>query len=406
MRTPRLRPLGLRTRLAAVTALTLVSVGGLLLLGGYLALDRVLPRDVESGWIDTNDLAAQFVSSDPTSANPTSGEATGLDAGTLAAVNSGVGAYRDEVLREVVRLGLIGLVAGAVLVAGVSALAARRTLAPIRALARTAERLGEDGPWDARIPVTSSRDEGGLVAEAFNAMLERIAEGRRRDRLLVANLAHELRTPLASQRTVLEVALGADHGHPSRDELVGAARSALIQNERTAHLAESMLDLVAAGEGPVAAEAIDLADLTARVVQDVQDVTAAATGLRWDVDLAPAALTGDAMLWERAIANLVTNAVHHNLDGPDGWVTVTTATEADAAVVRVSNSGPIVDPSTVDGLVAPLARGGSARGTGGRRFGLGLAIVRTVSERHGAELSVRARPAGGLDVVIHARPTT
>jgi signal transduction histidine kinase len=98
------------------------------------------------------------------------------------------------------------------------------------------------------------------------------------------------------------------------------------------------------------------------------------------------------------MANLVSNAIRHNLDG--GWVEVATGRTDGRAVVTVSDTGPLIPPDEVDRLFQPFQRLGSqrARPTGGH--GLGLTIVRAIVNVHGATLTPKARPEGGLDITV------
>jgi signal transduction histidine kinase len=125
--------------------------------------------------------------------------------------------------------------------------------------------------------------------------------------------------------------------------------------------------------------------------------------LRIDAKLGAAAAAGDPRLAESLMANLVGNALRHNV--PGGWALIETATVGGRAVLRVSNSGPVIPPSEVDRLFQPFQRLGDERvrrRDGGH--GLGLAIVRAIAVAHGAELTARARPEGGLDIAVTFPP--
>ena len=121
-----------------------------------------------------------------------------------------------------------------------------------------------------------------------------------------------------------------------------------------------------------------------------------------DARLDPAPAEGDPRLAESLVANLVGNALRHNV--PGGWASIETSTVGGRAVLRVSNSGPVIPPAEVDRLFQPFQRLGDERvgvrraGDGG--LGLGLAIVRAIAVAHGAELTVHARPEGGLDITV------
>ncbi len=121
--------------------------------------------------------------------------------------------------------------------------------------------------------------------------------------------------------------------------------------------------------------------------------------VRIDATLGSAPAEGDPRLAESLVANLVGNALRHNV--PDGWASIATSTVGGRAVLRVSNSGPVIPPTEVDRLFQPFQRLGDERvrrRDGGH--GLGLAIVRAIAVAHGAELTARARPEGGLDIAV------
>jgi signal transduction histidine kinase len=118
--------------------------------------------------------------------------------------------------------------------------------------------------------------------------------------------------------------------------------------------------------------------------------------------VAPA--TGDAALAESLIANLVSNAIQHNREG--GWIEVATAIVDGQAVVTVSNTGPVVAGDEVDRLFQPFQRLGTQRLRQPGGHGLGLAIVSAIASVHGAEVTARPRPEGGLDVSVAFPPRT
>jgi signal transduction histidine kinase len=109
-------------------------------------------------------------------------------------------------------------------------------------------------------------------------------------------------------------------------------------------------------------------------------------------------VTADPNLTESLIANLLDNAIRHNL--PGGQAEISTALTTAGAFVSVSNTGPRIPPDAVEDLFQPFRQFGVQRTRHGEGYGLGLAIVRAIADAHGAVLTVRARPAGGLDVKV------
>ncbi|MEN3307307.1 MAG: hypothetical protein V7603_3509 [Micromonosporaceae bacterium] len=123
--------------------------------------------------------------------------------------------------------------------------------------------------------------------------------------------------------------------------------------------------------------------------------------MRIDSDLSAAPTTGDPALVDSLIANLVSNAIRHNVDG--GRVEVTTGIIDGHAVVKVHNTGPLVPPDEVERLFQPFQRLGTPRVRRPDGHGLGLAVVRAIVTVHGAELTANARPEGGLDINVSFR---
>jgi signal transduction histidine kinase len=128
----------------------------------------------------------------------------------------------------------------------------------------------------------------------------------------------------------------------------------------------------------------------------------AARGLSMVVTLAPALMAGDFALSERAVANLIDNALRYNVAGGTVWVTV--GADNDRAVLSVANTGPVIAPGEVASLLLPFQRGGTQRTRRTRHgcspgsddgLGLGLSIVQAIAVAHGADFTTAARPEGG-----------
>jgi signal transduction histidine kinase len=155
---------------------------------------------------------------------------------------------------------------------------------------------------------------------------------------------------------------------------------------------EALLTLARSQRGLEERQPFDLAAVVEAALADL-DVEP-----RIDATLGTAATTGDQRLVERLVVNLLDNAVRHNVLG--GWVRVSTGVEGERAMLRVENSGPIVAPDEVRGLLEPFRRAAPERSTHGDGLGLGLSIAAAIAVAHGSTLEVRARPDGGLDVEV------
>jgi signal transduction histidine kinase len=189
---------------------------------------------------------------------------------------------------------------------------------------------------------------------------------------------------------VLQVALRDPEA--SVASLRAACGEVLQLGAQQEELIEALLTLAGSERGISRAEPFDLAEVAAMVIADVTI----------DARIGPAPAEGDPRLAESLVANLVGNALRHNV--PGGWASITTETAGERAVLRVSNSGPVIPPAEIDRLFQPFQRLGDERvrrrdGPGGG-YGLGLAIVRAIAVAHDAELTARARPEGGLDITV------
>ena len=265
---------------------------------------------------------------------------------------------------------------------------AGRVLRPLQRITATAKRVSQDN-LDERIALEGPRDELKELADTFDGMLERLSGAFASQRRFVANASHELRTPLTVIRTELDVTLADPHATNADLRAMGeTVRDATLATER---LIQALLTLARSEGGVTRRDPVDLADCARTAVRQA-GAEASARGLDMQATLDPAPVRGDRRLLERLVANLVENAVRHNVDG--GTVEVRTASAAGHSTVEVRNDGPAVPPDAVASLLEPFQR--LDRGAPGDGVGLGLSIVRSVAEAHGGSVELRARPSGGL----------
>jgi signal transduction histidine kinase len=217
-------------------------------------------------------------------------------------------------------------------------------------------------------------------------------------RQFVANASHELRTPLARARTLLEVALRTPDA--AADTLRAACERALAAGAEQERLIAALLTLARGQHGMLRQDPLDIGAL-AREALAARGETMAARGLSVAGRLESAPVRGDFVLTERMIANLLDNAVCHNVAGGTVWVT--SGVEAGRAVLEVANTGPAIPPWDVARLQQPFQRRAAARvrprrGPAGADggLGLGLPVVRAIAEAHGGTLALSARDGGGL----------
>lgn len=285
---------------------------------------------------------------------------------------------------------LVGLV-GIAVAASAGLAVARTGLAPVQRLTATAEsiaRTGEIAPIE--VGRSDRPDEISRLALAFNAMLAALADSRDRQRRLVADAGHELRTPLTSLRTNLDLLVQADSGTP----LPAADRRQLLDDVRAqvAELSGLVTDLVElARDEPASGETTEI-ELSAVVATAVERARRRGGAITFDVDLQPWRVHGDARLLERAVTNLLDNAVKWS--PPSGTVRVSLRD----GTLRVSDQGPGIAQAHRPHVFDRFFRAPDARPMPGS--GLGLAIVRQVAEQHGGSVRVESAEGGGAQLAM------
>ncbi|KAA6215388.1 sensor histidine kinase [Streptomyces albofaciens JCM 4342] len=284
----------------------------------------------------------------------------------LAAEREAVGSVRTAML--------IGLPCLLLVVAGVTWLVTRRALRPVEGIRREMAAITASTDLSRRVPEPGSRDEIDRLARTTNETLGALQESVERQRRFVADASHELRSPIASLRTQLEVGIA----HPELLDAPGAVEDAVrLQNLAADLLLLARLD---AGERPADAR-IDLAALVREEVsQRVGDRIAVEVG-----ELAGVEVAGSRGQLGRVLGNLLDNAQRHARES----VRATVAREGEWAVLRVEDDGPGVPPEERERIFERFVRLDDARSRDDGGAGLGLAIARDVAERHGGTLAVR-----------------
>jgi len=287
---------------------------------------------------------------------------------------------------------LIGLAAAVAALTGAWWLAGR-FLRPLHAIATTAQEISATN-LNRRLDLTGPDDELTRLGTTLNDLFGRLESSFEAQRRFVANASHELRSPLAGLRTLLQVAL-ADSGADTAS-LRAACEEALRLGEQQEQLIAALLTLATSQRGIERWDPFDLAQLTREVLlsREHHDISVDTT-----LDTAPAA--GDPRLAELLIANLIDNALRHN--HPGGSVQVRTLSTGDRATITVSNTGPAIRLEEVDGLFHPFRQGGTPRLHHDDGHGLGLAIVQAIAESHHAEITARPRTHGGLEITVAFR---
>jgi two-component system, OmpR family, sensor histidine kinase MprB len=271
-------------------------------------------------------------------------------------------------------------------------LSARPVVRPVTDLTEAAEHVEATGDLGRRVPV-EGQDEVGRLALRFNAMLDRLQGSVAAQKRLIADASHELRTPVTSLRTNIEV-LRDDPELPA-DERRRLLDDVVAQTEELGALVADLIDLARDGES---APALEDVRLDAVVSEGVARAHRFAPGVTFETELEPTVVEGVPDRLGRAVNNLLDNAARHS---PDGAVVEVRLAGGE---LTVRDHGEGVDPEDLPHLFDRFYRGANVRGRPGS--GLGLAIVRHVAEQHGGSVSVANAVDGGavFRFVVPATP--
>jgi len=282
----------------------------------------------------------------------------------------------------------------AVVSIGFGWLMAGRILRPLRTITATTRAIGASDLHQ-RLALVGPDDELKELGDTVDGLLGRLESSFASQKQFVANASHELRTPLARQRTLGQVALSDPNA--TVESLRAAHEQILASGRQQEQLIDALLTLSRVQAGVLRSRGFDLAPMV-RDLLAAREREATARSLRVTADLQAAPMRGDPRLVERLIANLLDNALRHNV--PGGSIAVATGTRADLAYVEVANDGPVVLAEDVARLFEPFERLEGERASTSEGFGLGLSIVKAIATAHGAALDAEARPAGGLRVEV------
>jgi two-component system, OmpR family, sensor histidine kinase MprB len=272
-------------------------------------------------------------------------------------------------------VGGIGIAAAAAL----AALVGTAALRPVRRLTAAAERVAATGNLSERVEGEGS-DELGRLAARFNAMLVALEESVGRQRRLVADASHELRTPLTSVRTNVDL---LREGKLPPDEQQRALAEASVELDALTTLLSDLVELARGEERKLRIEEVQLDELVGGAVDRAKGRAPQITFLS---SLSPTLVRADPLLLERAVSNLLDNAVKWSPDGGPVEVTVRNGE------VVVADHGPGIAEADIPRVFDRFYRAAAARAKPGA--GLGLAIVREAAEAHGGRASVESTAGG------------
>lgn len=282
---------------------------------------------------------------------------------------------------------ILGTTVGVILTAMVGAAITRRELEPAHALIKQINRISVER-LSYRVDTPPTPTEVQDIATAFNAMLQRLEDGYQKLSRFSADLAHDLRTPLNNLIGHAEVALSRDRSGP---EYVALVEESLVEYQRLARMIDAMLFLARADSANVAIELTEIQlNAELRKLSAYFSVLAEERSVEIRVS-GDATLVADAILFQRAINNVLSNAVRHAR--PDSPIYLIVRREAEYCCIDVINVGSPIPERELSLIFDRFFRGDRARSNSSQSTGLGLAIVRSIMELHGGDAQV----ASGLD---------
>ena len=288
----------------------------------------------------------------------------------------------------------IALAVIAVAAAAIGWLIAGRVLRPLRTITAAARRISASS-LNERLALPGPDDELKELADTLDSLFARLEASFAAQRRFAASASHELRTPLTRERTLLQVTLADPAATTATWQAV--SRDLLASNAEQERLIEAMLTLASSEAGPGEPKSLDLAAITSEALAAARPAISR-LGLNVHTDIQPAILDGDPLLVQQLAANLIDNAVRHNIPGGD--VQVATGTSPAGAILSVTSSGQVIPAAEVDRLFQPFQRLGPRPALRDGSHGLGLTIVRAIATAHAATITAQPRPGGGLAIDV------
>ncbi|MER7128247.1 sensor histidine kinase [Streptosporangium saharense] len=370
-----------RTRLALACGAVFLVIGSLLLMGVYLLVRNSLePRD---------GLGRPAYVTMPNGVYEANSPEYYVAVRRVEQVRR---TYQRDTLSTLLTAGGVGLAGGTAIALWYGWWVGGWALRPVQQVTETARRVAQSHNLTERIAYTGPRDEVAELADVFDTMLTRLARAFDGQRRFVANASHELRTPLTINRTLVDVAVRRPD---ATDDLKRLGESLLLVNTRHERLIDGLLALAEGEQAVLDRRAFDLSDVVEHVL-DQAGAEAAERSVTVHRLLDSVATAGDPVLLERLVQNLVENAIRHNHEGGEVWVT--TRQRADVAELVVANTGLPVPPYEIETIFEPFRRLHGDRLRSERGSGLGLSIVRAIADAHDGTITARPREEGGLTI--------
>ena len=284
---------------------------------------------------------------------------------------------------QILILCAVALAVIAVAAAAIGWLIAGRVLRPLSTITAAARHIAASSLHE-RLALPGPDDELKELADTLDNLFARLEGSFDAQRRFAANASHELRTPLTRERALLQVTLADPAATVGSWQAV--SQELLASNAEQERLIEALLTLAGSEAGPGEPERASLAGIAGQALTAARPAVSG-RGLHVRAEFEPAAIDGDPVLVQQLVANLIDNAVRHNVGGGDIQISTSTG-DGGGAVLSVANSGPVIPPAEVDRLFQPFQRFGPRPARDGH--GLGLSIV----ARHRRLARRRHRGAG------------
>jgi len=317
-----------------------------------------------------------------------------LDSGSLVIIVVGSLGDAGEALEAVTPLLVAGVPVWLALVGALTWIMTGRALRPVERIGAEAHNISVSA-LHRRVPVPESKDEIHRLAKTINEMLERLEASVRQQRQFISDSSHELKSPLATLKTILDV---AERGNePASSETLTDMRAEM---DRLEHLVEDLLYLAAVDEGRPQRRPDDL-DLVQVVAEEVASVNRR-TGLTIDASaLVPMRVRGDRHDLTLLVRNLLDNAVRFAATG----VWIETIEQDGFAFLVISDDGPGIPPPDRKRVFERFVRLDEGRDRQSGGTGLGLAVADAIASTHGGDLGLIESLHGGASFQVRLPKT-
>jgi signal transduction histidine kinase len=383
----------LRMRLTLLTAGVFFVVGaGLLALTYFLVLSTVPPETSIQALRQQEVLVCEqqqrIAAATPHPVQPPLGIVDQNYCRDVFRQAAGIGstANRSSTLHDLLWFSALGLVVMTGVSAATAWILSGRAVRPLRDITDAAARASR-ATLGQRLSVPSQGGELKELTYTFNDMLDRLDAAFASQERFVADASHELRTPLTALGAVVDVSMAKEDLTLEQLDTMAEDIGDLLKEAEA--LLDALLVLSRSDAGLSLSDEVDVATILGRTLD------AQASGLTVERDLVPVPLHADRVLLQRAVVNLVDNAVTYNDER--AWIRASTFSNGSEAGLRIQNTGPVIKPSLASELFRPFYRAEARTGNG---HGLGLAIVRSVVLAHGGRCEAKSRPDGGLTVTL------